>query len=69
MFLYGIGAFGGHLQSTSRLPPRGLWSAIAVWLPGHWFANEEQSLTPAILRSRLTGAVLILAVIALVDLR
>ena len=41
---------------------------IAVWLVGHWFANEEQKLGPRVLRSRLAGAVLMLAAISLVVL-
>jgi hypothetical protein len=40
-----------------------------VWLIGHWFANEEQRLSPAVLRSRLAGAGLMLAAIALVVAR
>jgi len=43
-----------------------LWSVLAVWWVGHWFRNEEQALGAAVLRSRLAGAGLMLAAIALV---
>lgn len=69
MFVYSIGAFGDATVMNIVYSSRGLWSVIAVWLIGHWFANEEQTLSPAILRSRLTGAALILAAITLVILR
>jgi len=69
MFVYSIGAFGDATVMNIVYSSRGLWSVVAVWLIGHWFANEEQTLAPAILRSRLTGAVLILAAINLVVLR
>lgn len=69
MFVYAIGAFGNATVMNIVYSSRGLWSVVAVWLIGHWFANEEQKLAPAILRSRLAGAVLILAAITLVILR
>lgn len=69
MFVYAIGAFGDATVMNIVYSSRGLWSVVAVWLIGHWFANEEQTLAPAILRSRLAGAVLILAAITLVVLR
>ncbi|CAM3086453.1 DMT family transporter [Rariglobus hedericola] len=69
LFVYAIGAFGDATVMNIVYSSRGLWSVVAVWLIGHWFANEEQTLAPAILRSRLIGAMLILAAIALVVLR
>ena len=69
MFVYAIGAFGDATAMNIVYSVRGLWSVVAVWLVGHWFANEEQTLAPAILRSRLVGAGLILAAISLVVLR
>jgi len=69
MFVYAIGAFGDATAMNIVYSVRGLWSVVAVWLVGHWFANEEQKLAPAILRGRLVGAVLILAAIALVVVR
>jgi drug/metabolite transporter (DMT)-like permease len=69
MFVYAIGAYGDATAMNIVYSSRGLWSVVAVRLIGHWFANEEQTLAPAILRSRLTGAFLILAAITLVVLR
>jgi drug/metabolite transporter (DMT)-like permease len=68
LFVYAVGAFGDATVMNIVYSSRGLWSVVAVWLVGHWFANEEQKLASVILRSRLTGAVLILAAIALVVL-
>jgi drug/metabolite transporter (DMT)-like permease len=47
---------------------RGLWSVLAVWGVGHWFGNREREHGAAVLRSRLLGAVLLLAAIILVVL-
>ena len=69
VFVYSVGAFGDATAMNIVYSSRGLWSVAAVWLIGHWFANEEQTLSPAILRSRLIGAALMLAAIALVILR
>jgi drug/metabolite transporter (DMT)-like permease len=69
MFVYAIGAYGDATVMNIVYSSRGLWSVVAVWLIGHWFANEEQTLAPSILRSRFTGAFLILAAIALVVVR
>jgi len=69
MFVYAIGAFGDATVMNIVYSVRGLWSVVAVWLVGHWFANEEQALAPAILRGRMVGAGLILAAIALVVVR
>lgn len=64
-----IGAFGDATAMNIVYASRGLWSVLAVWLIGHWFANEEQHLGGSILRSRLIGAALMLAAITLVILR
>src|SRR5262245_50136283 len=45
---------------------RGLWSVVAVWVIGHWFANREQHLGASVLRWRLAGALLMMTAIALV---
>lgn len=45
---------------------RGLFSVLAVWSIGHWFASEEQHLAGAVLRLRFVGAVLMVAAIVLV---
>lgn len=65
---YTLGVFGDATAVNIVYAARGLWSVVAVWLIGHWFSNEEQRLAPAVLRSRLTGAVLMLAAISLVVL-
>lgn len=69
LFVYSVGAFGDATAMNIVYSSRGLWSVAAVWLIGHWFANEEQTLSPAILRSRLIGAALMLAAISLIVLR
>ena len=63
---YALGVFGDATAVNIVYSARGLWSVAAVWLIGHWFAIEEQRLGPAVLRSRLAGAGLMLAAIALV---
>jgi drug/metabolite transporter (DMT)-like permease len=45
---------------------RGLWSVVAVWMIGHWFANREQHLGASVLRWRLAGALLMMTAIVLV---
>jgi drug/metabolite transporter (DMT)-like permease len=60
-----LGVFGDATTVNIVYASRGLWSVLAVWLVGHWFRNEEGSLDAAILRSRLMGAGLMLAAIAL----
>lgn len=69
LFVYSVGAFGDATVMNIVYSSRGLWSVVAVWLIGHWFANEEQKLPPSVLRSRLAGAVLILTAITLVVIR
>lgn len=65
---YALGVFGDATAVNIVYAARGLWSVVAVWLIGHWFSNEEQTLPPAVLRCRLVGAVLMLAAISLVVL-
>ncbi|MBW8782693.1 MAG: EamA family transporter [Verrucomicrobia bacterium] len=60
-----LGVFGDATTVNIVYASRGLWSVLAVWLVGHWFRNEEGGLDAAILRSRLMGAGLMLAAIAL----
>ncbi|MEY4488975.1 MAG: hypothetical protein RIQ79_1483 [Verrucomicrobiota bacterium] len=65
---YAMGVYGDATAVNIVYSARGLWSVVAVWLVGHWFASEEQRLNPAVLRSRLAGAALMLAAIGLVIL-
>ncbi|HEX7901904.1 MAG TPA: EamA/RhaT family transporter [Planctomycetota bacterium] len=44
---------------------RGLWSVLAVWVVGHWFANRERDQGSSVFRARLIGAGLLLAAVTL----
>jgi drug/metabolite transporter (DMT)-like permease len=64
-----ISAFATYRNATTAnivYSSRGLWSVLAVWLIGHWFANTEQHLGAGVLRWRLAGAALMMAAIVLV---
>lgn len=66
VFVMSIVKFRDATSSNIIYSSRGLWSVIAVWAFGHWFANREQHLGAGVLRWRLIGAVLMMAAIALV---
>lgn len=66
IFVSAIAQFGSATTANVIYSSRGLWSVVAVWAIGHWFANREQHLGAAVLRWRLAGAVLMMAAIALV---
>lgn len=66
IFVSCIAHFGGAAQANVIYSSRGLWSVVAVWAIGHWFANKEQHLGAAVLRWRLAGAVMMMTAIALV---
>lgn len=61
-----LGIWGDATAVNIVYSSRGLWSVVAVWWIGHWFKNQEQHLGGAVMRRRLTGAVLMLAAIILV---
>lgn len=61
-----LARFGDATAVNIVYSSRGLWSVAAVWLIGHWFHNEEQRLGAAVLRGRMSGAVLMLAAVLLV---
>jgi drug/metabolite transporter (DMT)-like permease len=42
---------------------RGLWSVLAVWLVGHWWANTERHVGRAVFAWRLAGAAMLLGAI------
>lgn len=69
IFVAAIGAYGDATVMNIVYSLRGLWSVVIVWMVGHWFSNEEQTLPSRILRSRLAGAALMLAAITIVVLR
>lgn len=66
MFVLGIARYGNATATNVLYSSRGLWSVVAVWVVGHWFANREQHLGASVLRWRLAGALLLLSAIALV---
>jgi len=66
IFVSCIAHFGSAAQANVIYSSRGLWSVVAVWAIGHWFANKEQHLSAAVLRWRLAGAVMMMTAIALV---
>ena len=61
-----LGIWGDATAVNIVYSSRGLMSVALVWAIGHWFANTEQALAPRVLRSRLLGATLMVAAIALV---
>lgn len=64
-----ITALALHHNATSInvvYSARGLWSVLAVWWLGHWFANTERERGTDVLRWRLLGALLLMAAIVLV---
>ncbi|MBI5774619.1 MAG: DMT family transporter [Verrucomicrobia bacterium] len=66
VFVMAIVMFRNATSANVLYSSRGLWSVVAVWAVGHWFANREQHLGAGVLRWRLAGAVLMMAAIALV---
>jgi drug/metabolite transporter (DMT)-like permease len=66
VFVIAIALFRNATSANVIYSSRGLWSVVAVWAVGHWFANREQHLGARVLLWRLAGAVLMLVAIALV---
>jgi drug/metabolite transporter (DMT)-like permease len=61
-----LAVFGDATAMNVVYGARGVWSVVAVWLVGHWFANTEAQLEGQVLRWRLAGAALMTAAIVLV---
>lgn len=61
-----LGVWGDATAVNIVYSARGLLSVVLVWAIGHWFASGEQHLAPRVMRSRLAGAALMVAAIALV---
>jgi hypothetical protein len=66
VFVLAIVLGGGATQANIVYSVRGLLSVVAVWAIGHWFTNDEQHLSPRVLKLRLVGATLMVAAIILV---
>lgn len=66
LFIASFAIFGHATRANILYSSRGLFSVLAVWFVGHWFANEERSAGSVVLRWRLAGALLMMAAIALV---
>jgi len=68
MFVSFIALYGQATVANVLYSSRGLWSVLAVWVVGHWFANPERHLGPRILAWRFVGATLLMAAILIVFL-
>jgi drug/metabolite transporter (DMT)-like permease len=66
VFVMAIVKFRNATSANVIYSSRGLWSVVAVWAIGHWFANREQHLAASVLRWRLIGAALMMAAITMV---
>jgi len=67
IFLITALALHGNATSINVVySARGLWSVLAVWWLGHWFANTERERGSGVLKWRLLGALLLMAAIGLV---
>ncbi len=66
LFAFAVAKFRQATATNVVYSSRGLWSVVAVWLIGHWFANREQHLGAKVLQWRLAGALLMMAAIVLV---
>jgi drug/metabolite transporter (DMT)-like permease len=58
--------FGDAIAVNVIYGLRGMWSVLAVWLFGHWFASRETLIGPEAMRWRLVGAALLSAAVVLV---
>ena len=66
LFIGGFAIYQHATRANIIYSARGLFSVLAVWLIGHWFANDERQAGSLVLRWRLAGALLMMAAIALV---
>jgi drug/metabolite transporter (DMT)-like permease len=65
-FLTSIAIYGRATSANVLYSSRGLWSVVAVWAVGHWFANREQHLGARVLGWRLVGAILLMMALVMV---
>jgi hypothetical protein len=68
-FVSGVAVYGDATAMNVVYSVRGVWSVVAVWLIGHWFANTEAQLGGSVFRWRLAGAALMTSAIVLVVTR
>jgi drug/metabolite transporter (DMT)-like permease len=68
-FVSAVAFFGDATSMNVVYSARGVWSVVAVWLIGHWFANTEAHLGASVFRWRLAGAILMTSAIVLVVTR
>lgn len=68
MFVTCIALYGHAAVANVLYSSRGLWSVLAVWLVGHWFANRERQHGPRILAWRFVGAILLMTAIVIIFL-
>jgi drug/metabolite transporter (DMT)-like permease len=67
MFLIvALAIFGEATAVNVVYSARGLWSVLAVWWLGHWFANREAEAGGRVMLARMGGALLLCAAIVLV---
>ncbi|HXI52304.1 MAG TPA: hypothetical protein VNH84_12385 [Candidatus Saccharimonadales bacterium] len=66
MFICAIALYGQATVANVLYSSRGLWSVLAVWLVGRWFANPERHLGTRVLAWRFIGAALLMVAILLV---
>lgn len=66
MFVMSIVIYRQVTSANVLYSSRGLWSVVAVWAIGHWFANRERHLGAHVLVWRFVGAILLMAAILLV---
>ena len=66
MFISSVSLYRQVTSANILYSSRGLWSVVAVWAIGHWFANREQHLGARVLVWRFLGAILLMAAILMV---
>jgi drug/metabolite transporter (DMT)-like permease len=69
LFVSTIALFHNAAAANVIYSVRGLLSIAAVWLLGHWFANEEKAQGAAAFAPRLCGAALMFVAVVLVLIR
>ncbi|MCB1243943.1 MAG: DMT family transporter [Verrucomicrobiales bacterium] len=63
LLITAVALYGDATSMNVIYSARGLWSVVAVWLVGHWFANTESTQGGGVLGLRLAGALVMAAAI------